>query len=199
MELHNFHAFPALYNITSRATSVLLRGTNDRCLHSLSVFTVRKFIIGLIIQYASLNITRKILLLLLCLNPKSSPRLEPRTVFGSVTSVPVIFSPKHVILLFPPFFDRVYFPSYRNHLHRDSNPEQLCGVTVFVSVISSSKQFGLTDVFQSCLVSMIQKPPSPGFEPRTLFRSFGLSKISSWCHRISKPSLVQIAISVLEL
>jgi hypothetical protein len=38
------------------------------------------------------------------LNPKSSPRLEPRTVFGFVTSVPVISSPKRINFVLAPFF-----------------------------------------------------------------------------------------------
>jgi hypothetical protein len=59
--------------------------------------------------------------------------------------------------------------------------------------------FGLVDVVLSCLVSKIQKPPSPSFEPRTLFRTFDLSKISFWFQGISMPTLVKVDVSVLQL
>jgi hypothetical protein len=51
----------------------------------------------------------------------------------------VISSPKHSFV-FVPFFYLASFPSYRNHLQLDSNPEQFSGIVAVVPVISSSKQ-----------------------------------------------------------
>jgi hypothetical protein len=62
------------------------------------------------------------------LQKPSSPGLEPRTVLRFVALVPVISSPKQTILFFTPFFYRAYFLSYRNRLHRDSNPGQFSGM-----------------------------------------------------------------------
>jgi hypothetical protein len=52
---------------------------------------------------------------------QSLPGLELRTVFGFVSSVPVISSPKRTNFALAPFFYRAWFPSYRNHPHRDWN------------------------------------------------------------------------------
>jgi hypothetical protein len=67
------------------------------------------------------------------------------------------------------------------------------------NLLAKINKFRLGTVLLSCLVSELQKPPSPGLELRTIFRSFSRSKISSWSHRISMPSSVQIGVSVIEL
>jgi hypothetical protein len=43
-----------------------------------------------------------------------------------------------------------------------------------------TNNFGLGPVLLSCLVSELQTLTSPGLEPRTIFRTFDLSKIFSW-------------------
>jgi hypothetical protein len=73
-----------------------------------------------------------------------------------------------------------------------------CG-RCYCNLLVETNNFGLGDILLSCLVSKIQKPPWPGFEPRTLFRSFDVSEIHFCFQGISIPSLVQISISVLEL
>jgi hypothetical protein len=78
-------------------------GKFDKCLHFLSIFIAQKLTIDLIVQYVLLNIIEK-LSSLLSLNPTSSPILEPRTVFGFVTLVPVISSQKQTFLFFVQFF-----------------------------------------------------------------------------------------------
>jgi hypothetical protein len=109
------------------------------------------------------------------LNP-SSPRHKPRTIFGVVTLFPVISSCKQTTLVLAPFFYRASPPSYRIHLHRESNPGQILGVLACVSVISSSKQttLDLGAVLLPRLVSELQKTSSSGIEPRTVFRDSGL-------------------------
>jgi hypothetical protein len=62
------------------------------------------------------------------------------SVFVVLAFVSIISSSKQTILVLASFFCRAYYPSYRNHLHWESNPGQFFGVLVFVSVISSSKQ-----------------------------------------------------------
>jgi hypothetical protein len=71
-----------------------------------------------------------------------------------------------------------FFLSYRNHSHPDSNPGQIYGVVALF---------------------LLQKPPSLGLEPRTLPRSFDISKISSWFQGVNVLSLGQIGGSLLEL
>jgi hypothetical protein len=71
---------------------------------------------------------------------KTSSGLEPRTDFGVVAFFSIIFSSKQTILFLASFIYRAWYPSYRNHLHWESNPEQIFGVLVLVSAISSSKQ-----------------------------------------------------------
>jgi hypothetical protein len=66
-------------------------GKFDKCLYFSSIFIARKLTIGVINRFVQLNITEK--MVQLSLYPLS-PRLEPRTVFGSVTLVSAIFSPK---------------------------------------------------------------------------------------------------------
>jgi hypothetical protein len=56
------------------------------------------------------------------LKKPSSLGLEPRIVFRACGLVPVISSPKQMTLVLAHFFCRIKFPSYRNHLHWDSNP-----------------------------------------------------------------------------
>jgi hypothetical protein len=84
-----------------------------------------------------------LLCLVLELHKTSSSGLEPRTVFGVVEFVSVISSSKQRTSALAPFSCRAYYPSYRNHLHWESNPRQFFGVLVFASVISSSKQTAL--------------------------------------------------------
>jgi hypothetical protein len=115
--------------ITSSVPAVLLLGKFDKLLHFLSIFIARKLIIGLTIRFISLYITEKII-------PKPSI-LESRTVFGFVSLVLAISSPKQTTLLLAPFY-HAYFPSCRNHRHWDSNPGQFFGVVAFVPVISPS-------------------------------------------------------------
>jgi hypothetical protein len=92
-------------------------------------------VMSYVIQRVSLNIIGKIIP-----NPKSLPRLEPRTVFGFVTLVPVISSPKRTKFALAPFFSWALFWSYIKLPCQDSNPGKFFGVLVFVSVTSSSKQ-----------------------------------------------------------
>jgi hypothetical protein len=100
-----------------------------------------------------------------------SPRIELRTVFVLVTLVPVISSPKQTILFFVPSH-RAHFPSYWNHLHRDSNPGQLSGMSPFCYLLFESNNFGLDAVFLLCLVSELHETSSPGLELRALFLAF---------------------------
>jgi hypothetical protein len=97
----------------------------------------------------SLNIIEKIIIP----KPKSSQRLEPRTVFGFVTSVPLISSPERTNLALAQFFYRAYFPSYRNHPRQYSNPGQFFGVLAFVPVICSPKQTTLLWHYSSIVLS----------------------------------------------
>jgi hypothetical protein len=127
-------------------------------------------------------------------NPTSSPRHEPRTVFGIVTLVHVISSPKQIILFFAPFVCRAWFPSYWNHLHWDSNPAVFLGFGLCsCDLLAKTNNFGLGAVLLSCLVSELQEPLSPRIELRTLFQSFDLSMFSSclkewacqvWCKSV---------------
>jgi hypothetical protein len=57
------------------------------------------------------------------------------------------------------FFYCAWLPSYRNHLHWDSNPRQIFGVMTFVSIISSLKHTKLISVpiFLLCLVPSYMK------------------------------------------
>lgn len=54
----------------------------------------------------------------------SSLGLEPRAVFGFMTFVPTISSPKQTIWFLAPFFYRAQTLNYRNRLHRHMNPGQ---------------------------------------------------------------------------
>jgi hypothetical protein len=67
------------------------------------------------------------------------------------------------------------------------------------NLLAETNNFVLRAVLLSCLVSELQKPPSPGLKPRAVFWSFDHSKIYSWFQGISMPSLVQIGESVLKL
>jgi hypothetical protein len=61
----------------------------------------------------------------------------------------------------------------------------------FCNLIFETNNFGLSAILLSCLVSELQKTPSPGIELRILFRSFDPPIFSSWSQRISMWSLVQ--------
>jgi hypothetical protein len=98
--------FTPIYDIifvTSRMPAVLLR-ENSTNAYMLSMFSA---------VFLSCLVTE--------LQKPSSPGLEPRTVFGAVAFVFVIYSSKQTTLVLAPFFYRVSFPSYKNHLHWDSN------------------------------------------------------------------------------
>jgi hypothetical protein len=64
--------------------------------------------------------------------------------------------------------------SYRNHLHRDSNPGQSffcgCGLWFFVE----ANNYGLGAVSLSWLVFEVEELPSLELEPRSVFRDCGL-------------------------
>jgi hypothetical protein len=62
------------------------------------------------------------------------------SLFVPVIFVPLVSSPKQIMLVSSMFFNRHYFPSYRKHLHRDLNPGQFFGVVASVPVIYSPKQ-----------------------------------------------------------
>jgi hypothetical protein len=66
-------------------------------------------------------------------------------------------------------------------------------------LLAETNNFVFWTILLLHVVSRIEEPPSPGFEPRTLSRSFYLFKISSWFQGISMSSLVQIGLSVLEV
>jgi hypothetical protein len=88
--------------------------------------------------------------LVLELRKTSSARLEPRTVFGVVAFVSVIFSSKQTTLVLAPFFCRTSYPSYRNHLHGDN----FSGFWFyFCNLLFRTKNFGLGAILLSCLVS----------------------------------------------
>jgi hypothetical protein len=70
---------------------------------------------------------------------------------------------------------------------------------LFCDLLFETNNFVLGAVPLSCLVSELQKPPSPGLELRTLSRSIYLPAFSSWCQGISMPSLVQIGVCLVEL
>jgi hypothetical protein len=66
----------------------------------------------------------------------SSPGHKIWTLFfGFVTFVPLVSSPKQLMLVLSMSFYHQYFSRYRKHLHRT-----VFRVVAFVSVISSSKQ-----------------------------------------------------------
>jgi hypothetical protein len=73
-----------------------------------------------------------------------------------------------------------------------------CG-TCFCNLLAEINNFGLGPVLLSCLVSELQKPPSPGLKPRTISRSFYCSEISFCFQGMSMPRLVHNGVSVLEL
>jgi hypothetical protein len=109
---------------------------------------------------------------IISLNPISSPSVEPRAVFGFVTLVPVISSPKQTVLFFAPFC-RAYLPSYRNHFQRDSNSGQFSGLCpCYCNLLFVTNNLILGAVLLSCLFSELQEPNSPGIELRTIFPEF---------------------------
>lgn len=106
----------------------------ERWQHFLSILIVRKLTIGLIIRYAYLNTTDKLLSL-----KTSPPRLKARTVFRVYALCSCNFPAEKKTWPWR-FFNGAYFPSYRKCLRRDSDPEQIFMVVTLVPLISSPKQ-----------------------------------------------------------
>jgi hypothetical protein len=109
-----------------------------------------------------------------------------------------------VFILF--FFYRAYFPSSKNHSHRNSNLRQFFGAVACVPIISPLKQTILVSslflfyfFLLPCLVFELQKPSLSGLESRKVHQSVNLSQISSWFQSMSTPSLGQIGVSLPEL
>jgi hypothetical protein len=67
------------------------------------------------------------------------------------------------------------------------------------NLLAETSESGLGALLLSCIVSNLQKTSSPGFEARTVPRSFGLYKMFSWFQGIDVPSLRRICESLLEL
>jgi hypothetical protein len=93
----------------------------------------------------------------LSLNPKSSPRLEPSTVFGFVTLVPVMCSPKQfcslrrsIVLSFRA--TKTFFIGTRT---QDSF--QVCDLSS-CNLLAETNKFCLGALLISCLVSEVQEP-----------------------------------------
>jgi hypothetical protein len=127
----------------------------------------------------------------------------------------VISSPNYATLVLAPLCYCAYFPIYRNHLYRDSNPGVFRGCHLCSCyLLFVTNNAGISAVLLSCLGSELQKTSSSGLEPRTVFRgcglcfcnllfvtnNFGLGTVllsyppmfSSWSQGISMLILVQI-------
>jgi hypothetical protein len=140
-----------------------------------------------------------LLWLVLELHKTSSLGLEPRRDFGVVAFVSIISSPKRTNFTLAPFFCRAYYPSYRNHLHWESNSGKFFGVRV--SVFSPSKQKFWSRRHSSVMLSLrtTGNALSGNQTQDTFLRSFDPRVISSWSQEISIPYLLQIGLSVLDL
>jgi hypothetical protein len=115
---------------------------------------------------------------LLFLNPTSSPGLQPTTQFGSVTFSPIIFSPKHCS-----WFSSTIVLSYQatQNINGTRTRDRFTGLWLLrCNLLVETNNFGLCAVLLSSFVSELQKPPSPGLEPRTSFRNLYFSEISPW-------------------
>jgi hypothetical protein len=156
----------------------------------------------------------------------SLPGLEPSTVFGYVSFVPVLGAVLLSCLATVPwpnspksgqgvrtlgFLGRAT-GSYRTTekiFIETSTQGRFFGVVTFVLWYSVWNKFNLCVVLLSCLVPELQETPLPGTRTQDFSRSFSLPLFSSWsfvhpvcsfwCREISMPSLVQICFSVLEL
>jgi hypothetical protein len=102
------------------------------------------------------------------LNPTSSPRLEPRAVFGYVTIVPVIFSRKQANLcLFSELQKSSSSGIEPRTVFRDCN---LCSS----NIPAETNNFCLGAALISCKFSKLQKTSSMGMEHRAGIRGSGL-------------------------
>jgi hypothetical protein len=120
--------------------------------------------ISLIIRYVSLNIVGKKFLFL-----TTSPGLQPRTVFGSVTFASVISPPNQTILF---LFHSSIVLSYlatESKFTGTRNKDRFPGLWPLpCNILVETNNFGLGAILLQCLVSELQKPPSLGLELRTL-------------------------------
>jgi hypothetical protein len=114
----------------------------------------------------------------------SSSELESRTDFGFTTFVPVTSPPKQTILFLAPFLYRAYLPSYRNHLHRDSNPgdSRGYGLCPEKSSLKQTTSILAPSTFRAAETSLTGTPIQDTFGDLTFLKS--LPNFKAWACQV---------------
>jgi hypothetical protein len=117
---------------------------------------------------------------------KTSPGLEPRTVFRGCNLCSCNFLAETTFVL-ASFFYRAGFPSYMNHIRWESKPGQFFGVVAFVSVISPSKQttFALAPFFYRAWLSSYRNHLNRESKSGQLFGVMALVSVISSSRQIT--------------
>jgi hypothetical protein len=154
-------------------------GKLDKCLHCLSILIAWKFIIGLIIQYVSLNNTEKIIIIIPKSNIFTKTKTQGSLQVGDLSSCNLLTETNNFVLcaiLLSCLVSKLQKPPSLGL--KPSTGFQGCGLCS-CNLLAETNNFGLGAVLLSCLVSKLQKPSSLGKEPRTVFQGLAFDSVIS--------------------